>query len=152
MNNEQNDAVIKSSRKRRRFFLWTVLLCLIPMAAALYWFYLARPLGTGPAGPTVPREPFEKIWSEREVLLLAMGDSITAGFGMEKGYGYVERMLANPPDEFDDMKGICLRNVLPNISVKNISVSGSTSLEHRQWIDTKVEKQPEKRERFSDVK
>ena len=72
-----------------------------------------------------------------------IGDSITAGFAMEPGYGYVDRMLDTPPDEFKNMRGICLRNVLPNIEMKNISVSGSTSLEHRHWIDAKLERQPE---------
>jgi lysophospholipase L1-like esterase len=108
-----------------------------------YWFYFARPLGSGPAGPSVPREPFQQVWSERKVLLLGWGDSITAGFGMPDGYGCVEWMVDNPPDEFEDMSGICLRNVLPNITVQNISISGSTSLQHRDWIDTKIETQPE---------
>ena len=116
--------------------------CFVLAAPGYYWFYLARPIGQGPAGPSVPREPFQQVWSERNVLLLGWGDSITAGFGMETGYGYVEWMLDNPLDEFDDMKGICLRNVLPNTTVLNLSVSGSTSLEHRQWIDTKLETQP----------
>ncbi len=142
MVDEPNPTAVKPSRKRRWVFLGTALLCLASLAAGFYWFYLARPVGSGPAGPIVPREPFEHVWSERKVLLLAMGDSITAGFGMNKGYGYVDRMLDNPPDEFAEMQGIRLRKVLPNIRVENISVSGSTSLEHRHWIDTKLETQP----------
>ncbi|MDR0328297.1 MAG: hypothetical protein LBI05_08390 [Planctomycetaceae bacterium] len=131
------------AKKWRRILLWTVLFCLILATPGYYWFYLARPIGTGPTGPSVPREPFQRVWSEQQILLLGWGDSITAGFGMSAGYGYVERMLDNPPDEFDEMKGICLRNVLPNITVRNISISGTTSLEHRQWIDSKLETQPE---------
>jgi len=135
-----NDTMTKH---QRRILIWTVVCCLLLAAPGYYWFYLARPMGSGPAGPSVPHEPFRCVWSERQILLLGWGDSITAGFGMKKGYGYVEWMLDNPPDEFDDMKGICLRNVLPNITVRNMSISGSTSLEHRQWIDSKLETQPE---------
>ena len=143
MDNDSEPTIVKPPQKWRWMFLGTVLLCLILAAAGYYWFVLARPLGSGPAGPNVLGEPFQHIWSEQKILLLGWGDSITAGFGMPKGYGYVEWMLDNPPDEFDDMKGICLRKVLPNITVLNKSVSGSTSLEHRQWIDTKIETQPE---------
>jgi lysophospholipase L1-like esterase len=91
----------------------------------------------------VLQEPFQQVWSQRKVLLLGIGDSITAGFGMEKGYGYVDWILDNPPDEFEEMKGVCLRNVLPNISMQNMSISGTTSLEHRQRISEKLETQPE---------
>ena len=126
------------AQKWRRTIVWTIVCCLVLATPGYYWFYLARPVGSGPAGPSVPREPFQQVWSERNVLLLGWGDSITAGFGVETGYGYVEWMLDNPPDEFDNMKGICLRNVLPNTTVLNLSISGSTSLEHRQWIDTKL--------------
>jgi len=62
---------------------------------------------------------------------------------MDPGYGFVERMVDNPPDEFEDMKGICLRNVLPNITIQNLSISGSTSLQHREWLETKLETQPD---------
>lgn len=130
-------------KKRRRFFLPVLLALLCLGTLGIHRFYLARPVGSGPAGPTVARGPFERIWSERKILLLGMGDSITAGFGMEKGYGYVDWMTDNPPDEFPEMQGICLRKVLPNIEVRNISISGSNSIEHRNWIDTKLDEQPE---------
>lgn len=55
---------------------------------------------------------------------------MTAGFGARKGYGYFDRLLANPADEFGDMQGICLRAVLPNLRATNLAVSGSTSMEH----------------------
>src|SRR6476659_172676 len=68
-----------------------------------YRFYL--PVGSGPAGPAVSAEPFEQPWSRRKVLLLGIGDSVTAGFGASKGKSYVERLADNPADEFDDMQG-----------------------------------------------
>ena len=136
------DAKVRGIRRFRWRANIVVILLLILCGAGYYWFFLARPTGSGPAGPNVPQEPFQTVWSERQILLLGMGDSITAGFGMPKGYGYVDWMLDNPPDEFPEMQGICLRKVLPNIDVKNISVSGSTSLQHADWIDSKLETQP----------
>jgi lysophospholipase L1-like esterase len=92
-------------------------------------------MGTGPAGPPVACEPFQAVWSERKILLLAIGDSVTAGFGVDAPYNYVLRLLDNPPDEFSDMQGLCLRAVLPNITMQNIAVSGSTSLQHEAHIE-----------------
>jgi lysophospholipase L1-like esterase len=66
------------------------------------------------------------------VLLVGLGDSVTAGFGASKGHSYFQRLAANPEDEFPDMKGICLGAVLPRLKVRNLAVSGSTSLEHLQ--------------------
>lgn len=147
LNSDQlSDQTIRSTAagpKRKRRYLLILLPLLCVLAGSIYWFYLARPEGNGPAGPTVFRDPFEKVWSERKILLLGLGDSITAGFGMEQGYGYVDRILDNPPDEFPDMQGVCLRKVLPNIETKNLAVSGSNSIEHRNWVDTKLERQPD---------
>lgn len=60
-------------------------------------------------------------------MLVGLGDSITAGFGARKGYSYFDRLIANPPDEFLEMDGICLSSVLPNLRATNLAVSGSTS-------------------------
>ncbi|HTE17154.1 MAG TPA: SGNH/GDSL hydrolase family protein [Armatimonadota bacterium] len=97
---------------------------------AYYQFWAARPSGSGPAGPPVPREAFAKVWSTRPVLLLGLGDSITEGFGASQGKGYFDRLVTNPPDEFPDLQGITLKAVLPNLRDDNRSTSGSTSLEH----------------------
>ncbi|MBC7856694.1 MAG: SGNH/GDSL hydrolase family protein [Pirellulaceae bacterium] len=98
-------------------------------------------VGTGPAGPPVAAKPFEKLWSERKVVLVGIGDSVTAGFGAPKGKGYVELLADNPPDEFDDMGGRSLRRVLPNLQIKNIAVSGSNSLQHVGYVK-ELETQP----------
>lgn len=90
------------------------------------WFYFARPtVGQGPAGPVVPREPFLRIWNEKSVVVVGLGDSITAGFGARKGYSYFERLISNPPDEFEEMRGICLSVVFPGLRATNLAVSGS---------------------------
>ncbi len=103
----------------------------LAIAAGCYiYLFKYRSVGEGPAGPAVKRELFESVWTDRPVLLLGIGDSVTAGFGAEKGYSYFDRLVANPPDEFPEMRDICLNRVLPNLSTLNLSVSGSTSLQH----------------------
>ena len=104
-------------KKRRLFWLLAIGLVLIAaMLAYLYLFY-AKPVGSGPAGPIVPREPFAKPWTQRKVLLLGLGDSVTAGYGVAPPYSYFNRLVKNPDNEFEDMRGICLSAVLPNLRV-----------------------------------
>jgi lysophospholipase L1-like esterase len=67
-------------------------------------------------------------------LLLGVGDSVTAGFGAGEPYSYFNRLVRNPDDEFDDMRGICLSAVLPNLSEKNMAVSDSNSLGHLETV------------------
>jgi lysophospholipase L1-like esterase len=113
-------------RKRIIWVLSTGLLLIAGMAAVLF-FQFARPQGSGPAGPQIVREHFSGSWSSRPVLLVGLGDSVTAGFGARKGYSYFDRLAKNPPDEFPDLKDISLSAVFPKLSITNLSVSGSTS-------------------------
>jgi lysophospholipase L1-like esterase len=94
------------------------------------YFWQSRPVGAGAAGPPVPREKFAQPWTDRRILLVGLGDSITAGFGARKGYGYFDRLATNPPDEYQDMRGISLSAVIPRLQFTNLAVSGSTSMEH----------------------
>lgn len=98
------------------------------LAVRLFWFRL--PAGDGPAGPDVPGELFASVWSSREVLLLGIGDSVTAGYGARRGYSYFDRLAASPPDEFPGMVDISLSRVFPNLKTRNIAISGTTSLQH----------------------
>src|SRR5262245_32475768 len=71
----------------------------------------ARPAGHGPAGPAVPAERFEDehgTWSDREVLLLGIGDSVTAGFGASPGMGYFDRVVSNSKNECLDSADECV--------------------------------------------
>jgi lysophospholipase L1-like esterase len=72
---------------------------------------------------------------------LGIGDSVTAGFGARRGYGYFDRLAANPADEFPEMQGISLKAVLPNLRTLNLAISGSTSLDHLDVIRERLEKQ-----------
>lgn len=118
------------------FVVLVSVVVLFPVASILggYYFYLYLPVGSGPAGPSVPRSAFEKTWTSRQVLLLGVGDSVTEGFGAPWGHSYFDRLVSNPTDEFEEMKGICLSAVIPNLKTQNIATSGSTSLRHVEDI------------------
>ena len=97
--------------------------------AACLFFQFARPIGSGPAGPAVGRELFSSAWTDRRVLFVGLGDSVTAGFGARKGFSYFDRLAANPANDFPEMKGICMASVFPKFQSTNLAVSGSTSSE-----------------------
>lgn len=118
-------------------------LLLVVGALAYRHYWHARPIGSGPAGPSVSREAFGEIWSERPVLLLGIGDSVTAGYGASTTHGYFDRLAANPADELPDMQRVCLSRVLPNLTVRNIALSGSTSIECLEILVPKLETQDE---------
>lgn len=99
-----------------------------------------RTMGTGPAGPTVPRDPWTQPWSTRPVLLIGLGDSVTAGFGTSPEHSYFNRLVSNPPDEYPDLQGICLKSVFPNLKALNLSISGTISKEHVEEQLPKIEK------------
>lgn len=102
---------------------------LLLIGATAFWLHLcfSRPIGTGPAGPAVAHDEFARPWTSRPVLLVGLGDSVTAGFGARRGYGYFNLLVSNPPDEFPDMKGVCLSAVFPRLLVTNLAVSGTIS-------------------------
>lgn len=111
---------------------------LLIIAIPLYIeFKFRRPIGAGPAGPPVEASAFEPgtVWTDRPVLLLGIGDSVTRGLGADKeSHTYFERLRTNPDDEFSDMRGKSLTTVIPNLTSLNIALSGSTSLDHARII------------------
>jgi hypothetical protein len=79
----------------------------------------------------VSKEAFHEPWTERPAVLLGLGDSMTAGLGASrKELNYFQRLLENPDDEFEDMKGRSLSLVIPNLEFENAAISGSNSIEH----------------------
>ena len=93
--------------KRTRLLVLFGLGLLFTLSALGYIrFYIARPIGSGPAGPAVARESFNQPWSERQVLLLGIGDSVTAGLGAKNSsHSYYQRLVKNPTDEFAELQG-----------------------------------------------
>lgn len=96
-----------------RWRLATLLLLgglLIFLALAYRYLQYARPVGSGPGGPPVPLEPFAEVWSQQKVLLLGVGDSVTAGFGARRTHSYFALLAQNPEDA---MYGATLEQARP---------------------------------------
>jgi lysophospholipase L1-like esterase len=139
-----SDKTVGKRRSFRRFLLYSVtaFAALVVGSAAYFYFnFFFLFEGNGPAGPPVPTEPFSRVWSSQQVLLLGVGDSITRGFGASKGFSYFERLIENPQQDCNDMLGKNLSAVFPTLKTKNISVSGSDSSHHFSQVQ-KLEPQP----------
>ena len=123
------------SRSRRLGLLLAIGSMLIVGALAYIALFMTRPIGSGPAGPAVDRARFDRVWSEKDVVLFGVGDSITAGLGADSiDRSYFNRLVANPDDEFPELRGVCLTAVLPNLRTENVAISGSTSLMHLEML------------------
>jgi lysophospholipase L1-like esterase len=131
-------------KKYRRPLIYLTIIFLL---LGSVWFYVTRlmprPVGSGPAGPAVDRGAFDHTWSTRKVLLLGVGDSITAGFGVPMEQTYFRMLVENPPGDDPALKNINLSAVLPHLEAKNIAISGSTSLSHLEILQDRLEKQPD---------
>ena len=130
----------------RRRLVWLVVAGTAAIAVVFLYlhFWYSRPVGQGPAGPSVPSEKFEFAWTDRPVLVVGIGDSVTAGYGASTlGKSFFGRLVENPPDEFPDMRGKCLSKVFPNLSVSNVALSGSTSQECLEQLIPKIKVQDE---------
>ena len=126
--------------KKLRFPLLLVFGIALVLCAIFYiQFVLARPIGSGPAGPKVAHERFEKQWTDKLVRVVGIGDSITAGLGARsKDHTFFNRLINNPEDEYPDMKGVCLSSVLLQLEHENLAISGSTSLQHLSVIEERL--------------
>lgn len=126
---------------RRLSILLLVGTILVAAGWVFRYFWLVLPVGRGPAGPPVARAAFQKTWTTQKVLLVGIGDSVTAGWGVPRTHSYFGRLEKNPSDEFPDMQGLCLGAVLPNLKAENIAISGSTSLDHIRHIRDRLSRQ-----------
>ena len=88
------------------------------------------PMGSGPAGPSVPATPFNEPWSSRDVMLVGMGDSVVTGFGAAKGFGFFDRLATNPDGDLPDMRGKNLARVFPHLQVVNLAANSTSSGDH----------------------
>ncbi|MHC4553340.1 MAG: hypothetical protein ACYSUT_11350 [Planctomycetota bacterium] len=93
---------MKKKAKWYQFRWRVVLLCLLIILTAIgyggwraYNALRTRPMGTGPAGPAVAVEPFEKAWKDGPVVFLGVGDSITRGYGAPGGLTYFDLLEQN---------------------------------------------------------
>jgi hypothetical protein len=97
------------------------------------------PIGTGPAGPGVPLEPFTQVWSVDETVLLGIGDSVTRGFGASRRCSYFELLIQNDDSLHPDMKGRALRHVLPNLKSVNMAENYTVSQHHLERQIPRIE-------------
>ncbi|MCR9117666.1 MAG: SGNH/GDSL hydrolase family protein [bacterium] len=105
-------------------------------------YFLARPMGNGPAGPSVDASHFTQPWTNRQIKVVGIGDSITAGLGADSpDHSFFNRLLENPDDEFTEMQNVCLSAVIPNLESENLAISGSTSEQHLEIIKERLPKQ-----------
>lgn len=133
-------------RPGRTRIVWLALFAVVVLGGGLFYrhFWHDRPVGSGPAGPAVAGERFEHPWTDRKILVVGIGDSVTQGYGASSGNkGYFARLIENPPDEFPDMRGKCLSKVLPNMKSENLARSGTTSLECLEALVPRLETQDE---------
>jgi lysophospholipase L1-like esterase len=102
------------------------------------WFVVRvpAPMGNGPAGPDVSAEPFAHVWSDRPVVLLSLGDSISTGYGAPDGLGYIDLLRANHNDVYPEMKGRDLGTVLPGLSPNRRASNSSNSAAHLRTIES----------------
>ena len=138
------DSVKKKRVKRRQLCLILVALVVIPGTFGYLEYFLSRPIGEGPAGPALDADDFQDVWSNRRVRVVGIGDSITAGLGAKSpSHTFFNRLLQNPTDEYEDMQGICLATVLPNLDSENFAISGSESMTHLEVIQETLPKEEE---------
>jgi len=144
MNPERTPRALRVGRRRRRVVSLLLAAVVVVCGLGYYHYGLKRPtMGSGPAGPAVAAAPFARVWSERPVFLLGLGDSVTKGFGASPGRSYFECLLDNRPDELPDMVGLTLSSVYPNLDSRNLAVSGSNSFQCLELQLPSVEPFPE---------
>ncbi|EAQ78696.1 SGNH/GDSL hydrolase family protein [Blastopirellula marina] len=115
-------------------------LLLVSCAIFYVQYFMLRSIGSGPAGPPVDPAPFARVWTDRPVRLIGIGDSVTAGLGADSpSHTYFNRLIANPDDEFPELQGLCLSKVLPNLEEDNFAISGSTSRDHLHVLEDRLE-------------
>ena len=131
MSQTSDEALRPQRPSSRRRIIALLLLGFFVICGGAIWKYFrfARPIGAGPVGIAVKREAFQNIWSDRKVVLLGLGDSVTQGLGASPGKDYFNLLVESPVDEFSDVAGINLHRVFPNLQKRNLAISGMTSLE-----------------------
>lgn len=123
------DTLTRRASGKRLLTLSLFGLLLVSIVGVYQYLSSARPIGFGPSGPDVDPTAFARPWTSRPVLLVGLGDSVTAGFGARKSYSYFDRLVENPAEEFESVKSVNLRAVFPGLHATNLAVSGSISHE-----------------------
>ena len=130
---------MRTNGRKRLSIILTVGVFFILGSGFYLHYFLARPVGSGPAGPGVDASQFTQPWTNRQIKVVGIGDSITAGLGADSpDHSFFNRLLRNPDDEFSEMQGVCLSAVIPNLEHENLAMSGSTSEQHLNVIQERL--------------
>lgn len=118
---------------RWKILLLVPLLFVIATGYAAWRIYLATrvlPMGTGSAGPAISSELFGQKWSDRNFVMVGIGDSITRGLGALKMHSHFQLLVQNDDAQYPDMKGCDLSSVMPNFESHNFARDFTVSQEH----------------------
>ena len=122
-------------------FLVALGVILLSIGGYVWWYWL--PMGDGPAGPPVPDEPFRRVWRRGPVVLVAMGDSISTGFGAGgEENGYVRRLFRTPPDDPPDVRDHDLSHVFPDLTLVELAMNAADSDDTASWQLGQLDRYP----------
>lgn len=96
----------------------------------LYLVTRVLPMGSGPSGPSILKKPFQEIWSEKKIVFVGLGDSITTGYGAPLKHRYFSLLQSNDDVQYPDMTGCDLTHVLPNLEAYNYSENFTITQDH----------------------
>lgn len=111
-------------------------LCALLLLTVWWGARVPAGMGSGPAGPAVDVSRFERPWRQGPVRFVALGDSVSTGFGAGKGLGYFDLIIKNNDSVYPEMRGAELSRVMPNFSVTRLATNSSNSIEHERVIDS----------------
>ena len=119
----------------RRWFwrcaTWVVIVVVLSVIALIVHRGVTAelPQGNGPAGAAVASAAFSTPWSTKKIVLLCIGDSVTAGYGSTRGHSYVDMLIKQPANDDPALKDCTLTKVFPTLTVVRKAISGSTSFD-----------------------
>jgi lysophospholipase L1-like esterase len=114
-------------------------LCALPVLALWWGFRVPAGMGSGPAGPAVDVSRFAKPWRQEPVQFVALGDSVSTGYGAGTGLGYFDLIIKNHDGVYPEMRGAELSRALPEFSVMRLAANSTNSLEHERVIEAMAE-------------
>lgn len=118
-----------------RWRIVVIVFCLIGLFGGyvgwrLYNAVRIRPMGEGPAGPAIAAEAFKQPWSDKPIVFLGIGDSVTRGLGAAQKHTYYELLMKNDDAMYPDMAGRELSVVFPSMTCRNYAQDYSTTQDH----------------------
>lgn len=136
---------LRASRSPKWYSLRPGIIALASLLLLSAWFIarIPAPMGRGPAGEQVSASAFENSWTDRPVVIVSIGDSVSTGYGAPPGLGYFDLIRENADETYPEMTGRDLSQVLPDIKVVRKASNSSNSMDHLRVIQSLPEYSPE---------